>query len=83
MKLSVPSLVYAIQNNMAFLALSNLDAAVYQVSGVNNEKLRILKMFLWWNYFYKPFITLSNIFLNNAINVTRNICVRDNVNWVN
>ncbi|XP_066468662.1 CMP-sialic acid transporter [Tiliqua scincoides] len=32
LKLSVPSLVYAIQNNMAFLALSNLDAAVYQVT---------------------------------------------------
>ncbi|XP_042299201.1 CMP-sialic acid transporter isoform X2 [Sceloporus undulatus] len=31
LKLSVPSLVYAIQNNMAFLALSNLDAAVYQM----------------------------------------------------
>lgn len=31
LKLSVPSLVYAVQNNMAFLALSNLDAAVYQV----------------------------------------------------
>ncbi|KAL0163591.1 hypothetical protein M9458_039344, partial [Cirrhinus mrigala] len=30
LKLSVPSVVYAIQNNMAFLALSNLDAAVYQ-----------------------------------------------------
>lgn len=37
-KLSVPSLVYAIQNNMAFLALSNLDAAVYQVSAVNDIK---------------------------------------------
>lgn len=32
LKLSVPSVVYAIQNNMAFVALSNLDAAVYQVS---------------------------------------------------
>lgn len=41
MKLSVPSLVYAVQNNMAFLALSNLDAAVYQVGG--NQKCRIFK----------------------------------------
>lgn len=32
LKLSVPSVVYAIQNNMAFIGLSNLDAAVYQVS---------------------------------------------------
>ncbi|XP_006626277.1 CMP-sialic acid transporter [Lepisosteus oculatus] len=31
-KLSVPSVVYAVQNNMAFIALSNLDAAVYQVT---------------------------------------------------
>lgn len=31
LKLSVPSVVYAIQNNMAFIALSNLDVAVYQV----------------------------------------------------
>uniref|UniRef100_A0A671K153 Solute carrier family 35 member A1 n=1 Tax=Sinocyclocheilus anshuiensis TaxID=1608454 RepID=A0A671K153_9TELE len=31
LKLSVPSVVYAVQNNMAFVALSNLDAAVYQL----------------------------------------------------
>ncbi|KAG2467832.1 S35A1 protein, partial [Polypterus senegalus] len=31
LKLSIPSVVYAVQNNMAFLALSNLDAAVYQI----------------------------------------------------
>lgn len=44
MKLSVPSLVYAVQNNMAFLALSNLDAAVYQVGEVDdNGRRKILK----------------------------------------
>ncbi|MEE6476280.1 hypothetical protein FKM82_011031 [Ascaphus truei] len=32
LKLCVPSVVYALQNNMAFVALSNLDAAVYQVT---------------------------------------------------
>lgn len=32
LKLSVPSIVYAVQNNMGFIALSNLDAAVYQVT---------------------------------------------------
>ena len=32
LKLSVPSVVYGLQNNMAFVALSNLDAAVYQVA---------------------------------------------------
>lgn len=37
LKLSVPSIVYAVQNNMAFVALSNLDAAVYQVYLVSLE----------------------------------------------
>lgn len=46
MKLSVPSLVYAVQNNMAFLALSNLDAAVYQVSGGSDSEKRGLLKFL-------------------------------------
>ena len=32
LKMSVPSFLYAIQNNLLFLALSNLDAATFQVS---------------------------------------------------
>ncbi len=40
LKLSVPSVVYAVQNNMAFVALSNLDAAVYQVSEHHELRLR-------------------------------------------
>jgi hypothetical protein len=33
MKLGVPALLYTIQNNLLFVALSNLPAATYQVSG--------------------------------------------------
>lgn len=32
LKLAVPSGLYAIQNNLIFVALSNLNAATYQVS---------------------------------------------------
>ncbi|KAF1761096.1 hypothetical protein GCK72_009350 [Caenorhabditis remanei] len=32
LKMSVPSFAYALQNNLDFLALSNLDAGVYQVT---------------------------------------------------
>lgn len=32
LKMSVPSLLYAVQNNLDFVALSNLDAGVYQVT---------------------------------------------------
>jgi hypothetical protein len=34
LKMAVPSVVYAIQNNLDIIALTNLDASVYQVSNV-------------------------------------------------
>lgn len=32
MKLAIPAGIYTLQNNLLFLALSNLDAATYQVT---------------------------------------------------
>ena len=46
LKLSVPSVVYAVQNNMAFLALSNLDAAVYQVHALMTAIIQQKEQFL-------------------------------------
>jgi UDP-sugar transporter A1/2/3 len=37
-KLAVPSVIYIVQNNLLYLAISNLDAPTYQV--VYNAKVR-------------------------------------------
>ena len=34
LKMSVPAIVYMVQNNLQYVAVSNLEAAVFQVRGV-------------------------------------------------
>lgn len=46
LKVCVPSFLYTVQNNLLYLALSNLDAATYQVSSNYYYKLLILLLLL-------------------------------------
>lgn len=39
LKVSVPSCLYTIQNNLLYLALTNLDAATFQVAEARNHAL--------------------------------------------
>ena len=37
LKVSVPSLLYIVQNNLLYISASNLDAATYQIQRINNK----------------------------------------------
>ncbi|KAI6239166.1 hypothetical protein M3Y99_00620800 [Aphelenchoides fujianensis] len=47
LKMSVPSIAYAVQNNLDFVALSNLNAAVYQVT----TQLKVVTTALFMMFF--------------------------------
>uniref|UniRef100_A0A914C1Q1 UDP-galactose transporter n=2 Tax=Acrobeloides nanus TaxID=290746 RepID=A0A914C1Q1_9BILA len=69
MKMSVPSIAYALQNNLDFIALSNLDAGVYQVT----TQLKVvttaifMMIFLSRRFSLRRWIAISLLFCGVAL----------------
>jgi hypothetical protein len=59
-KLSIPSFLYTVQNNLLYFALTNLDAATYQVC----YQLKILTTALFSAILLQVITCWSNVILN-------------------
>lgn len=46
LKLAIPAFLYVVQNNLLFIALSNLDAATYQVR--SNPSRHCYQFYAWY-----------------------------------
>lgn len=67
-KLVIPAALYTIQNNLLFVALSNLDAATYQVRSLNQTNHALEQ------HFYKQFLKCIFQILGNLPTQNSNHC---------